>query len=171
MPSGFTSLSATEDAAVLAAMTQALRDAGFPTKAYAAAAPASHMPAVGEESTWGIKCGTMYTGCPSGQCGQILRLRFTSKNGCAMGNGARTAFIKVGKLDVPSSGSFTMPSHGKVVVGFGTRANADQLSVGCEGATKTQFLSDVDEALRAGIAKARFVIGKNVEAKLFALKD
>ena len=82
-----------------------------------------------------------------------------------------------------------MPEHGKLVVGFAavnpkyagvdpdtgelfdlTSKEAKRQGKKCEGTERAQYLQDVDAAVRIGMAKARFLLGKDVEKDLFKMK-
>ena len=151
---------------------------------------AASFPDADEDSaSWGIKCGTMYAGCPAdegdGKCGLMFKLRNVKVGNCAFGKDDHGLILtKIGVLDTETT-SFSMPEHGKVMVGFAslnpkyvadesqdiTSKAAKQAGLSCSGTEREQYLSDLDAALRIGMAKARFDIGKKVEGNLFELKD
>jgi hypothetical protein len=151
---------------------------------------------------WGIKCNTMYDKCSGSKCGLTLTIARTRKYydytkfqqdynaqpkncpnhhvmrpcdtryNCDMVWNGISTMIKIGVLDVPDSGTFTMPSHGKLVEGFVTRL-ADEnfcMSTWCTNNKKQEFLAEVDVAVRAGLAKARFKIAKRISAKIANLR-
>jgi hypothetical protein len=142
---------------------------------------------------WNIKCGTMYDKCTNDKCGLTIRLGKTRKYydfadyqrqyrqhradsympdyTCDMVWKSITTMVKIGVLNVPDSGSFTMPSHGKLVEGFVTRLSDDKLCLSewCTNNKKQEFLQEVDAAVREGLAKARFKIAKRIQKKIATL--
>jgi len=171
----------------------------------------TELPDVGDEGTWGIKCGKMYEGCgDDGKCGVIIRAINVRSGNCSLPRDGAFVFTRVGVLEVPNNmwkadrENWRIPSHGKLVVGFGSlskallgddangewpmptkdssigteagsnvyhrRRRTSAADVTCKGAEKEQYMNNMDSAIREGIAKGRFLLGKKIEEQIFKLK-